>query len=184
VAEQDWRADDVHKLQAAAEGVNLTGGVEFRGKRFRLGKHGADNLMPQLAFAQAATSGLGDADPKGLAAMYEMLRGCFIHSPACGTCAACDDERYDDCKSFDPGDWPRFLRLATAVCAPGDEILKVVEQAMAQIAARPTNAPPGSSPPAPPASGNLKDPSSLPAAFRDLPPGDLIDLDDLARSKP
>jgi hypothetical protein len=183
VADQEWKADDVHRLQAAGEGIKITGSVTFRGKRYRLGAHGAENLMPQLAFAQAADSGLSDADPAGLAAMYEMIRGCFIMAPACGTCEACDDERFDECPAFDAGDWPRFKRVATAVCAGGDEILKVVQQAMEQITARPTSAGPGSSPPEPPPSANSKDPySSLPAAFRALPDGDLINVGKLARS--
>jgi len=180
--QQSWTADEVHRLQAAAEGVKVTGAVEFRGKRYRLGAYGAENVMPQLAFAQAADAGLGAGDSAGLAAMYEMIRGCFIQSPACGTCEACDEERFDDCPKFDAGDWPRFRRVATAVCAGGDEILKVVQDAMEQITARPTKPAPGSSPPPPPGSGNSKEPSSLPAAFRALPDGDLINLDRLARS--
>jgi hypothetical protein len=178
----EWRPDEVHRLQAASEGVNVTGSVTFRGKKYRLGAHGAENLMPQLAFAQAAEAGLGDADPRGLAALYEMIRGVFIMAPACGECDACDDERFDDCPSFDPGDWPRFRRVSTAVCAGGDEILKLVQDAIAQITARPTSPAPGSSPPGPAASASSRAPSSLPAAFANLPPGDLINLDQLARS--
>jgi len=178
-----WSADEVHRLQAASEGITWSGSVTFRGKKYRLGQHGAENMMPQLAFAQAADAGLDSGDVRGMAAMHELIRGCFIQAPACGTCEACDDERFDECPQFDAGDWPRFRRTATAVCAGPDEILKVVQEAMEQITARPTSAPPGSSPPAPQPSGNSRDPSSLPEAFRRLPPGDLIDLERLARSE-
>jgi len=210
-----WAADEVHRIQAASEGITWSGSVTFRGKKYRLGRHGADNLMPQLAFAQAADAGMDSGSPRGLAAMYEMIRGCFIQAPACGTCEACDDDRFDECPQFDGGDWPRFRRVSTAVCAGPDEILAVVRQAMEQITARPTSAPPASSPPAPASSVSLRDPSSsqadivdlareaagqvtghqlsreeaqeaisrLPAAFRRLPDGDLIDLGRLARSQ-
>jgi len=179
-----WPDGAVHEVQAAAEGVALTGTVEFRGKSYRLGK--TDALMPLLDFAHAAESGLGEEDAAGVSAMYEMLRGAFVLTPSCGGCEACDGERYDECPSLDLGDWPRFRRRALAVMAGGEEIMGVVEQAMTQVMARPTPPRSGSSSPARPASPNSKGHSSLPAdapaAFRGLPPGDLIPVESFLRS--
>jgi len=184
VAEQaGWPDGKIHEAQARAEGVSLTGTVEFRGKSYRLGK--SDAFVPFLDFAHAAEQGLGAGDTAGVDAMYEMLRGCFILAPACGACEACDGERYGDCPQFDPGDWPKFRRRALATGADGEEIMKVVEQAMEQAAARPTPPRSGSSSPARPASPNSKGPSSspgLPDAFRKLPEGDLLEVESFLRS--
>ncbi len=178
-----WPDGKIHEAQAAAEGVDLTGHVEFRGKSYRLGRGGD---LPFLEFAHAAEGGLGAGDAAGIDAMYEMLRGCFVLAPSCGECEECDAERYEACPARDPGDWPAFRRRALAVHADGEEIMKVVEQAMEQITARPTLPRSGSSSPARPPSANSREPSSLPeglpAAFRDLPEGDLLPVESFLRS--
>jgi hypothetical protein len=175
-------ADPVHKTQAAAEGVPLTGTVTLRGRTFRLGP--CDAVAPTLDFAEAATRGVDSDDPAGLSAMKEMIRDSFVQVPSCGTCEACEDERYDECPTLDLGDFPRFWRFVKAVRVPADELLEVVQQAIEQATARPTPARSGSSSPARSRSANSKASSSsreLPAAFADLPAGDLIAVDDVLR---
>jgi thiol-disulfide isomerase/thioredoxin len=173
-------ADPVHKAQAAAEGVPLTGTVALRGRQFRLGP--CDAVAPTLDFAEAATKGVDTDDPAGLAAMKEMIRDSFVQVPSCGTCEACEAERYDDCPALDLGDFPKFWRFAKAVRVPADELLEVVQQAIEQATARPTPARSGSSSPARSRSANSKGSSSsreLPAAFQELADrGDLIAVDD------
>jgi hypothetical protein len=170
----------VHKAQAAAEGVSLTGTVTFRGRQFRLGP--CDAVAPMLDFAEAASRGLDSDDPAGLAAMKDMIRGCFVLHPACGTCEQCEAENYDSCPEADPGDWPRFWRLARATGADAEELMEVVTAATEQALARPTRARSGSSSPARRPSANSKALSSLPPAFQELADkGDLIAVDDVLR---
>jgi hypothetical protein len=185
VAEPDG-TDPFRKLQAAAEGIPVTGTVEFKGRRYRLGPQvGSDSaLAPMLEFAHAAQAGIGSQDPGAMDAMFEMIRGVFIQSPACGACDACDNDRFDDCAQFDAGDFPRFWRVAKATSASGDDLFGVVKQAIEQAAARPTRPPSGSSRPGRLASASLKAPSlpqDLPEAFRNLPPGDLVSVDSFLR---
>ena len=160
----------------------LTGHVMFRGREFRLGPCNA--VAPMLDFAEAAAKGLDSDDPAGLAAMKDMIDGCFILTPSCGECEACVDERFDECAKRDPGDWPKFWRLFRATGGDADELMEVVTKATEQAMARPTRARSGSSSPARKPSASSKGRSSsreLPAAFRDLPAGDLIEVDDVLR---
>jgi hypothetical protein len=175
----------IHKAQAAAEGVPLSGTVKFRGREWRLGP--CDAVAPTLDFAEVASKGAETDDPAGLAAMKDMIRDTFVQHPSCGTCEACMDERYDDCPDLDLGDFPAFWRFVKAVRVPADELLQVVQQAIEQSTARPTGARSGSSSPARSSSANSKVPSSslpgeLPPAFRKLAEaGDLIAVDDYVR---
>ncbi|HEY5987041.1 MAG TPA: hypothetical protein VIV12_11800 [Streptosporangiaceae bacterium] len=179
-----WPDGQIHALQAKAEGVRLTGRIEFRGKTFRLGKE--VGLASLLDFMGSAKDGLGAADVEGIAAIKDVLRDMFVQRPACGACEACDAELYAQCPQFDPGDWPKFWRLARAVHADGEDLFGVATQAMEQLAARPTRPPSGFSPPGPPPSPRSRErssplPADLPEAFRKLPEGDLIDVGSLLR---
>lgn len=176
------RKNTVHRVQAKAEGVPLPGTVTFRGRVFRLGP--CDAVAPMLNFAEAASSGTDSDDPAGLAAMKDMIRGCFTLTYSCGTCRACEDERYGDCPHLDLGDFPKFWRLVEAVGSPADELMEVVSAATEQAMARPTRARSGSSSPARVPSANLKASSSspLPPEFQALADsGDLIGADDVLR---
>jgi hypothetical protein len=179
-------ADPFHQIQAAAEGVTLVSHVEFKGRQYRLGPQtGEDSaLAPMLEFAHAAQAGIGSQDPGALDAMFEMIRGVFVQHPACGACEACDADQFDVCPQFDPGDFPRFWRVAKATAASAEDLLGVVQQAIEQATARPTPPPSGSSAPGRPASASSKDPflqQDLPEAFRKLPPGDLVSVDSFLR---
>jgi hypothetical protein len=109
--------------------------IPFMGDRFRL----ADKigLMPLLKFSAAAD--LSPTDPRGLSAMYAMLRDC-IHqgSPGCGTCAACKADTPALCKDYDEGDWKRFEQVAIDTKAEADDLMDVITRAMELIAGRPT----------------------------------------------
>ena len=163
--------------------MELTGHVMFRGRAFRLGPCTA--VAPMLDFAQAAAKGLDSDDPAGLAAMKDMVEGCFTLTPSCGVCEACLDERYSECGKRDTGDWPKFWRLFSATGGDADELMEVVTKATEAAMARPTPARSGSSSPArkpsPRSRGSSSSPAQLPAAFRDLPAGDLIGVDDALR---
>jgi hypothetical protein len=175
-----WPDDPVHKIQAAAEDVAVTGTVELRGRTFKLGPNiGESGAMSMLQFAEAASDGIGAQDMVALATMNDLLRSCFMVTPSCGTCEACDAEEYSKCEKRDEGDWPRFTRFARAVSAGAEELFAVVRQAVEQVTARPTQLPPGSSRQQPPLSANLRDSSSLPEAFRKA---ELIDVGEVLRS--
>lgn len=181
MARGNGQAAGVQRVQAQAEQVDLTGHVTFRGRTFRLGP--CDAVAPMLDFAQAAAKGLESDDPAGLAAMKDMIEGCFILKPSCGTCEACNEERYEECPDRDAGDFPKFWRLVRAVGSPADELMEVVQAATEQALARPTPAPSGSSSPGRSRSAKSKAPSSsLPAAFQQLADrGDLVEVADALR---
>lgn len=172
----------IASAQAAVEEVDLPGYAEFRGRKFRLGR--TDTVVPVMDFAHAAAQGITTDDPEGPAAVRDMLEGAFLLAPSCGTCKACVDERYGDCPQRDPGDWPKFWRFARAVNATTEELMDVVQAAVEHATARPTSAPSGSSPPGRSTSRKSRGRSSseeLPAAFANLPEGDLIDVRSIAR---
>lgn len=179
--------DPVASAQAAAEGVTLTGTVEFRGRSFRLGP--CEAIAPMLDFAEAAAKGLDTDDPEGLAAMKAMLRDCFLQVPSCGACKACDAEDYDACEHLDLGDFPKFWRFVKAVRPPADELFEVVQSATEQAMARPTPARSGSSSPARSRSANSKAPSSSPGVPEGMPEafvkafeaGDVVNAADVLR---
>jgi hypothetical protein len=169
------------------EGVTLTGSVQLRGKTYRLGSMGGSNAVAGMQFAKAQLLNLDTSDPKGGAALWDMLRSCFLVSPPCGGCEACDRDDYDSCKQLDEGDWPVFQQRALALCVPLDDIFDVLTGALEQIAARPTPPPSGSSSPDATTSPRSRASSSapvrqLPAAFQAAQEsGDLIDVAQLAR---
>jgi hypothetical protein len=186
----------IAEVQAAAEGVELTGKVEFFGQEFRLAAQ--VGLMPSLKFANAAESGIGSQDVAGMAAMYAMIRDVVYRGePACGECDMCDPQPCGTCgpctsgagernclraaetrttvgndpalcQYHDPGDWDRFEQHAIDVQADGDDLLEFVGQALAQIAARPTKRRSGSSSPGSGRSPKSKGTSPVEAL---IPPG-------------
>lgn len=94
--------------------------VEFFGERYPV----ADKigLMPLMRFARVAEAGVDSGDMAGLAAMYDLLEQCIA------------DES-----------WPAFQRAATRNRADGDDLMRVVKDAIEAIAARPTGRPSDSS---------------------------------------
>lgn len=87
--------------------------VEFLGESFRV----ADRVgaLPIMRFAKAAKSGADANDMDGLVALYDLLA-----------------------QVIDPADWPRFEAHADAQHADGADLLKVVQEALALVAGRPT----------------------------------------------
>jgi hypothetical protein len=151
-------ADEVARLQAAAEGVVDAETVEFFGEQFRVAER--VGLMPMMQFAHAARSGLDSDDMEGLAACYAMIRDC-IH----------------------PTDWPRFERKAIDERAEGDDIFGLVQRAMEIITARPTRrpsaSPDGPQPTSPSSSAVIE---SSPAPRVPAGAADLVSVADLLRS--
>jgi hypothetical protein len=179
--------DPAHKIQAAAEAVDLTGTITLRSRTFRMGPLAGSNLMAGLTFAQAQETGLTTEDTAGQAAMHEVIRSCFLVSPPCGACEACDEDRFAACKQLDEGEWPAFQKFATAICADEDEIFGCLTRAVEQQAARPTRPLSGSSPKEPATSPRSRadsspPPGEVPEAFRRAAEaGDLINISDVAR---
>jgi len=116
--------------------------VEFMGKPFRIAAR--VGLMPLLKFSAAVDFDI--SDPRALAAMYAMLRDCIYEgTPACGTCAACKEDRESACPSFDAGDWKAFEDHAVNSKADADELMDVITKVMEIITGRPTKPPATSS---------------------------------------
>lgn len=109
--------------------------VEFMGKKFRIAEK--VGLMPLLKFSAAVDFDI--SDPRALSAMYAMLRDCIYRgTPACGTCAACTDDREGECPAFDAGDWKAFEDHAIETQADADELMDVLTKTMEVITGRPT----------------------------------------------
>jgi len=96
--------------------------------------------VPYLRFTWAAKNGLNFEDMEGMASVFEMLRDCFVVTPACGECDVCiDPERGEPCPTEDLGDWPRFDRDAVRKKASIEDVMDVIKQAVEVMAARPTS---------------------------------------------
>lgn len=91
----------------------VTETVEWLGEQF----HVADRVssLTVMRFAKLAKSNIDVAQMEGLAAMYDLLEQC-VH----------------------PDDWARFEAHADDQRADGEQLLAVVKQVFAVIAARPT----------------------------------------------
>ena len=87
--------------------------VDFLGESFRV----ADRVgaLPLMRFAKIAKSGVDANELDGLVAMYDLL-GQVIHAE----------------------DWARFEDHADDQHADGDQLLELVQEALALVAARPT----------------------------------------------
>lgn len=119
--------------------------VEFCGETFRLTDSGVA-LAPLIAFARVAKRGVDSSDMDGLIALGDLV----------------------DVLLIDEDEAARFARVATKHRADGDAYMKVVQDAIGALAARPTQRPSGSSDGSPTASTPSADGSSSPAA----PPSD------------
>lgn len=87
--------------------------VDFLGEQFRVAER--VGALPIMRFAKAAKSGTDSNDMEGLVALYDLLAQ-VIH----------------------PDDWARFEAHADREHADGDQLLVVVQQALAAVAGRPT----------------------------------------------
>jgi len=87
--------------------------VDFLGEQFRVAER--VGALPIMRFAKAAKSGTDSNDMEGLVALYDLLAQ-VIH----------------------PDDWRRFEAHADAEHADGDQLLAVVQAALAAVAGRPT----------------------------------------------
>lgn len=113
----------VHQLQARSEGVEIIGGgkkITFMGEDYRIAEK--VGLMPLMRFAMTAKAGADADDMEGLAAMYTLIRDCI-----------------------DPGEWARFENDAIMKKAEAEELLKVVQDVIQALTARPTQRPTDSS---------------------------------------
>lgn len=127
-----------HDVQAAAEGVvqgeEEYDSVKFFGQKFRLAERVA--LMPLLAFANAGKRGMDSDDMDGLAAMYSVIRS-VIHRPPLYDEHGQRQVDENGRTLRDESEWNRFEALAEDELAEGEDIMDVVNQAMAIMSARP-----------------------------------------------
>lgn len=160
---------DIHRTQAAAEGVEIVGGVEkvtFCGEEYRIAE--SIGQMPLLKFAAAAEQGADSDDMAGYAAMYALIKDCI-----------------------DPAEWARFERDAISKKADGDDLFKVVTDVIQIIAARPTRRPSDSSAGPRTISDSSKGISSAPAPGPAVPAtapepeqwAELVSIDELVRNR-
>ena len=146
----------VHELQAQAEGVEIVGGgqkVTFLDAEYRIAHK--VGLMPLMRFAVTAKQGADADDMEGLAAMYTLIRDCI-----------------------DPADWPRFEQDAIDKKAEAEDLLKVVQDVIGALTARPTQRPAGSSAGPQTTSENSKVPSHLPEGS-----GELVSITELLQAR-
>lgn len=117
--------------------------VELLGKSFRIADR--TGLMPLLKFASAAEIEI--QDPRGLAAMYTLLRDCiYAGTPACGECSDCEAGNDTSCKSYEKGDWGEFEEHAMITKADAEDLMEVVSKVLEIVSGRPTQPRASSSP--------------------------------------
>jgi hypothetical protein len=173
------------RIQASSEDARQGDTITFYDRQYRISDRVA--LLPLLEFANAADNDMDSGDMEGMAALYRLIRSCFYRGePACGQCEHCTGQYPEPkrCQYYKPGDWEKFKRHATDVCADEDDILDVVREVIEVVSARPTRPRSGSSPPGPGSTASSKELSSSPApAGPRVPPGaeGLIPVGDLAR---
>jgi hypothetical protein len=137
-------ADPEAAAQAITEGVPADfDHVEFSGETFELAAK--VGYMPLLKFAHYAARGGNTAEMGAMAAMYEMLRGCFLRSAPCGTCEVCTgneafgvDPDPAECASRETDEWRRFEQHAIDVSADDQDLFEVVQQVIVTVTSRPT----------------------------------------------
>ncbi len=151
---------DIHAAQASAEGVEhrIVDGsgkpcVAFIGERYAIAER--VGLMPLMRFAMTAKAGADADDMEGLAAMYTLIRDCI-----------------------DPADWQRFETDAIEKKAEAEELLKVVQDVIQALTARPTQRPADSSAGPQTTSENSKEPSHLPEGS-----GELVSITELLQAR-
>lgn len=106
--------------ESADERAVLVPTVEFAGKRFPIREQGV-SLLALMKFATIAKAGKTSDDMEGLAALYKLLRSCI-----------------------DEDSWEAFEDHANDVGADGEQLMRVVTDAITAAAARPTQQPSGS----------------------------------------
>lgn len=113
-----------------AQGVVDT--FTFHGKRFALApKIGS---LPLMRYAAAASSGLDSSEMDGLAAMYDLIRGCLVEEPV----------RADDGEVIAEG-WQAFERVCIENKLQGPDLLGLVGK-LVQAATGKASEPPSDSP--------------------------------------
>lgn len=192
-------AETTHDIQARAEGVDIVGDgrkVTLLGAEFRM----ADRigLMPLMRFAQSAKTGMDADDMEGLAAMYTLIRDCIdTHRPQRpvldehgqplirdGAPVTEDDGR---------SEWDRFEDHAIATKADADDLMKVVQDVIEALTARPSQRPADSSAGPQITSAPSKVTSSSPErsatvlAFRNAPDpaevAELVSIDEIVKGR-
>ncbi|WBB94180.1 hypothetical protein [Verrucosispora sp. WMMC514] len=155
----------VHALQARAEGVEIVGGgdkVEFLGDQYRIAS--SVGLMPLMKFAMTAKQGANADDMEGLAAMYSLIKDCI-----------------------DPAEWGRFEQDAIDKKAEAEDLLKVVQDVIQTLSARPTQRPADSSAGPQTTSDSSKEtlPSPAEQAGRSTPDGygELVSITELLQAR-
>jgi hypothetical protein len=123
VARRRLEPESTHTVQAEVEGVGEIINADFltfMDEKYRV----ADSigLMPLLRFSHAASRGLDSDSYEGMAALYAMIRD-VIHTD----------------------DWSRFEEDAILKKAEGDDLMKVVTEAIEVVSARPKRQPSSSS---------------------------------------
>lgn len=154
VIREDSQPTTTHDVQMLAQGVEpaIVGEdgalyVEFMDKQFRIAS--SVGLMPLLKFSHFATKGVDSADPKGLAAIYGMLRDCIVERepkvPHLSEDRTEEEERLWKRWQDSLEEWDRFDEYATEVKAEGDDLMPVVSRTIELLSARPTTRPGSSS---------------------------------------
>ncbi|PZG17806.1 hypothetical protein C1I95_14750 [Micromonospora craterilacus] len=153
----------VHELQTRVEGVEIVGGgdkVDFMGDHYRIAEK--VGLMPLMKFAMTAKQGANADDMEGLSAMYSLIKDCI-----------------------DPAEWERFEQDAIDKKAEADDLLKVVQDTIQILSARPTRRPADSSAGPQTTSEPSKENSSSPEPARRVPEGmgELVSITDLLQAR-
>lgn len=171
-----------HDVQAAVEGVPTGDRLTFMGRSYKVAP--TIGAMPYFRFAAMARHGVNMEDMEGVAAVFDMLRDCFVVAPPCDECETCRGTEKiepdpDRCPHQDLGDWPRFEMDASRKKATPEDLMAVIQDAVQLIAARPTRRPADSSAGPSTTSPNSMG-SSLPLdSLTGL--GDLVSVDELMR---
>lgn len=138
------------QIQAIAEGAVVFddgNSIEFMGRRFGLAE--SIGLMPLLKFAHCAKAGMTSDDMEGLSAMYLLIRSCLDRSKA----QVIDPQTGDPAVDPDTGDplyegpsqWELFEQHAIDCDADGEDLSKMINQAVQVVSARPRKRPGDSS---------------------------------------
>lgn len=173
--------DTTQTVQSAVEGAPVldeTNSIEFLGERFKLAEKVGG--MALFAFANASKKGLDSDDMEGLAAMYRMIRS-IIHRPPLYDENGQPQRDASGRRLLDEAEWQRFEEFAEDMGADGEQLMKLVGDAMGVISARPPSRPAVSSSSSPATSPSSRGSSSSPATRPDLDTSGMIDVNSLGR---
>jgi hypothetical protein len=191
---------DIHELQARAEGVEVVGDyVEMLGRKFRIANR--IGLMPLMRFAMLSKQGVQADDVEGLAAMYALIRDCIdttrpqvqATDPETGQPAVDPETGQPVMEDAGPSEWDRFEAHAIDAKADENDLLKVVQDVIQVLSARPTRRPsdssagPQTTSPSSKAISSSTAPSPQRSAWRNAPAdqdlAELVPIDDLIRER-